>query len=223
MLTGTVTTATRNRRSERADNTREAILTAAERLFAEHGIAAVSNRQITEAARQGNNAAVAYHFGTKADLVRAIEDKHAGHIEQLRQQKIAETGTSTDLRDWVACLVEPLTTHLAALGNPTWYARFIAQVTTDPTYQRVVTKNALASPTLRQVIEGINRGLPELPVHIRIERNLMTRMMLHHTCAEYERGFAEGRPVPRPDWLAASSGLIDAIVGVWQAPVTPHR
>ncbi|EUA92998.1 bacterial regulatory s, tetR family protein [Mycobacterium ulcerans str. Harvey] len=37
-------------RGERASSTQEAILVAAERLFAEHGVFAVSNRQVSEAA-----------------------------------------------------------------------------------------------------------------------------------------------------------------------------
>ncbi|MGO4759077.1 TetR family transcriptional regulator, partial [Streptomyces sp. 2MCAF27] len=61
----------RTARAEQVSATRELILTAAERLFAERGVYAVSNRQVSEAAGQGNNAAVGYHFGTKADLVRA--------------------------------------------------------------------------------------------------------------------------------------------------------
>ena len=40
---------------------------------------------------------------------------------------VAETGDSTELRDWITCLVCSLTEHLAQLGNPTWYARFAAQ------------------------------------------------------------------------------------------------
>jgi AcrR family transcriptional regulator len=63
--------APRASRAERNDVTRERILTAAERLFAEHGVSAVSNRQVAEAAGQGNTAVVGYHFGTKADLIRA--------------------------------------------------------------------------------------------------------------------------------------------------------
>src|SRR5581483_6444595 len=122
-------TTARALKSERASNTQEAILTAAERLFAEHGVFAVSNRQVSEAAGQGNNAAVGYHFGTKTDLVRAIEQRHRVPIERLRQDMVTETMRSAadDMRSWVACLVRPLTDHLAALGNPTWYARFAAQ------------------------------------------------------------------------------------------------
>ena len=127
-----MTTATRSSRTDRASLTREAILIAAERLFAEHGVFAVSNRQVSEAAGQGNNAAVGYHFGTKTDLVRAIEHKHAIPVEKLREQRVADVGASAELRDWVSCLVLPLTDHLTALGNPTWYARFAAQVMADP-------------------------------------------------------------------------------------------
>src|SRR5690348_18411324 len=105
--------AARTVRAEQVSATRESILTAAERLYAEHGVFAVSNRQVSEAAGQGNNAAVGYHFGTKTDLVRAIEQKHRASIERLLERMVAETGESTDLRDWVACLVCSLTEHLA--------------------------------------------------------------------------------------------------------------
>src|SRR3954471_6304234 len=104
-----MTTATKSTRTDRASLTREAILTAAERLFAEHGVFAVSNRQVSEAAGQGNNAAVGYHFGTKADLVRAIEHKHRGPVEELREHMVAALPESAQMRDWVACLVRPLT------------------------------------------------------------------------------------------------------------------
>ncbi|MDU0294099.1 TetR family transcriptional regulator, partial [Saccharothrix longispora] len=56
-------------RADRVGATRLRLLAAAERLFAERGLYAVSNRQISAEAGQGNNAAVGYHFGTKADLV----------------------------------------------------------------------------------------------------------------------------------------------------------
>src|ERR1700742_2179110 len=87
-----MTAAGKTVRSERASSTQEAILSAAERLYAEHGMFAVSNRQVSEAAGQGNNAAGGYHFGTKADLVLAIEQKHREPIEALREEMVAELG-----------------------------------------------------------------------------------------------------------------------------------
>ena len=218
-----MTTAGRTVRTDRASSTQEAILAAAERLYAEHGMFAVSNRQVSEAAGQGNNAAVGYHFGTKADLVRAIEQKHREPVEQLREQMVAEVGQEAGMRDWVGCLVRPLTEHLAALGNPTWYARFAAQAMTDPAYYNIVVKDALSSPSLVQVIDGINRCLPDLTTNVRYERNIMARNLLIHTCADLERSLAAGASLARPSWRAAATGIIDAIVGLWLAPVTPHE
>jgi AcrR family transcriptional regulator len=214
-----VTTA-RVARADRASGTQEAILKAAERLYAEHGVFAVSNRQVSEAAGQGNNAAVGYHFGTKADLVRAIEEKHRGPIERLREKMVADLGPAPDMRDWVSCLVRPLTDHLEALGNPTWYARFAAQVMTDPAYHSMIVRDALSSASLVEVINGIAACLPELPADVRAERNVMGRNLLMHSCADRERGMAQGTAVPRTSWSGAASGLIDAIVGLWLAPVS---
>jgi AcrR family transcriptional regulator len=225
-LTSGVTAAGRTVRSERASSTQEAILAAAERLYAEHGMFAVSNRQVSEAAGQGNNAAVGYHFGTKADLVLAIEQKHREHIEQLREEMVADTARGAEMRDWVGCLVRPLTEHLAALGqdgSPTWYARFAAQAMTDPAYYNIVVKDALSSPSLVEVIDGINRCLPNLPTGVRYERNIMARNLLIHTCADLERSLAAGASLARPSWRAVATGLIDAVVGLWLAPVTPHE
>ena len=134
-----------------------------------------------------------------------------------------KSDASAEMRDWVACLVRPLTDHLAALGNPSWYARFAAQAMTDPAYYNIVVKDALVSPSLVQVIDGINRCLPELPVDVRFERNLMARNLLMHTCADRERALAAGASAPGRPGEAAGSGLIDAIVGLWLAPVTPHE
>lgn len=207
-------------KAERATTTREAILSAAERLFAEHGMFAVSNRQVSQAAGQGNNAAVGYHFGTKTDLVRAIERRHRAPVEWLRERMVAEVGDSAQLRAWVSCLVLPLTDHLAALGSPTWYARFAAQVMADPAYHDIVVRDALSSASLVQVIDGISSCLPELPAGVRAARNVMARNLLMHTCADHERALAAGTSAAI-SWAVAGSGLIDAIVGLWLAPVTP--
>ncbi|MFE9452053.1 TetR/AcrR family transcriptional regulator [Streptomyces sp. NPDC006739] len=207
-------------RTVRAGATREAILDAAERLFAEHGVYAVSNRQVSEAAGQGNNAAVGYHFGTKTDLVRAVARRHAGPIEDIRVRAVAAAGDSGDVRDWVDCLVRPVTEHLAGLGSPTWYARFCAQVMTDPALHDILLEESLTAPALRQAVDGLNRTLPELPPEVRAERGLMTRTLILHTCAERERALAEGTGTARATWGDAATGLADAIVGMWLAPVT---
>jgi AcrR family transcriptional regulator len=206
-------------RTERASATREQIIAAAERLFAEHGLG-VSNRQISEEAGQGNNFAVGYHFGTKTDLVRAIIRRHDGEIERIRLSLLAELDDASEVRDWVGCLVRPITEHLAALGNPTWYARFGAQVTTDPMLRAIMIDEALVRPSMQRVLEGLRGLLPELPAEVRRERADMARLLMVHVVAERERALAEGRGTARSTWQDAATGLIDAVVGLWQAPAT---
>ncbi|MEU9976898.1 TetR family transcriptional regulator [Streptomyces sp. NPDC051014] len=210
-------------RADQASATREAILDTAERLFAEQGVYAVSNRQVSEAAGQGNNAAVGYHFGTKADLVRAIAARHFERIEEIRVRLLTAAGDTDDVRDRVDCLVRPITEHLASLGSPTWYARFCAQVATDPALYEIMVEESLASPSLREAVAGLVRCLPELPADVRAERGQMARTLILHTCAERERALAEGTGTPRATWSDAATGLTDALLGLWLAPVTATR
>jgi AcrR family transcriptional regulator len=203
-------------RTERAQATRDAILAAAERLFAEHGVITVSNRQISEAAGQGNNTAVGYHFGTKTDLVRAIVRRHTEDMDRRRDRLAAEAADSRDLRKWVACLVRPVTEHLAELGSPTWFARFAAQVMADPELRTVIVEEALSTPSLRAVLDGIDGCRPDLPAPIRAERDDMARHLIVQMTAERERALAENRPTPRASWHDAATGLIDAIVAIME-------
>jgi len=210
-------------RHAHGNETRESILVTAERLFAEHGVAAVSNRQVSEAAGQANNFAVGYHFGTKADLVLAILRRHNTAIEQRRVDMLAAVKGSSDLRDWISCLVRPSIEHLAALGNPSWYARFIAQVTTDPSLRQIMMDEAFASPNMQAIVEGLARLMPVLPDDVRAERSDMSRLLIVHVCAERESALQTGTVTPRATWEATAVGLVDALVGLWLAPFTPMK
>jgi hypothetical protein len=90
-----------------------------------------------------------------------------------------------------------------------------------PIMRNAGVKDALGSTVLVQAISGINRCLPDLPKRVRFERMVMARNLLMHTCAEHEGELAEHGPRSRSSWPIAAEGLIDAIVGLWQAPV--HR
>lgn len=208
-------------RQAHGSETREAIVATAERLFAEQGVAAVSNRQVSEAAGQANNFAVGYHFGTKTDLVLAIVRRHAPAIERRRAEMVAVVNGSSELRDWVSCLVRPVTEHIDSLGTPSYYARFIAQATTDPAYRNVVIEETIASASMRSIIEGLIRCIPDLPDDVREERGDMSRQLIVHMCAERERALHAGTATPRATWEAAAVGLVDALVGLWRAPCTP--
>ncbi|NYH54511.1 AcrR family transcriptional regulator [Nocardiopsis arvandica] len=212
-------------RSDQVAATRETILSAAERLFAEHGVAGVSNRQISQEAGQGNNTAVSYHFGSKANLVRAIVRRHTEQIEGIRLHMVLRADGSTEVRDWVACTVEPFAQHLADLGIPSWFGRFSAQVMSDSAYREIVVEESLGSPSLARAGEELRRCLPDLPAEVRAERQDMAGRLIVYVIAERERALAEGGRTPRDSWHRAAVGLTDALTGLWLAPVTelPER
>ncbi|MDH7599482.1 MAG: TetR/AcrR family transcriptional regulator [Sedimentisphaerales bacterium] len=68
-------------------DTRDRILDVAERLFAEHGIDAVSVRKITAAAKV-NLAAVNYYFGSKDGLIGAVVERRVAPLSQRQVQAL---------------------------------------------------------------------------------------------------------------------------------------
>ncbi|MBT8141518.1 MAG: TetR/AcrR family transcriptional regulator [Gammaproteobacteria bacterium] len=71
------------------NSTRERILSTAEQLFAESGIAATSMRSITAMARV-NLAAVNYHFGSKDALIEAVYERRLEPLNKARLRNLTE-------------------------------------------------------------------------------------------------------------------------------------
>ncbi|MEV6344285.1 TetR family transcriptional regulator [Actinoplanes sp. NPDC051851] len=208
---------TRRLRQEQVESTRLSILRTAERLFAEHGVFSVSNRQVSEAAGQGNNAAVNYHFGGKNDLVRAVIQRHSAPMERIRAELLDKHAGSTDLRDWVTCVVRPYTDHLASLGSPSWYARFAAQLVTEPKLRELAGEQFAEDSALLTVRDALHRNLPGLPAAVRAERDEMAHTLIVHLCAHREHSLPADDAGAAALWTATATGLIDAIEGLYLA------
>ena len=73
-------------------STRERILGVAETLFARHGFAGASLRQVTATAKV-NLAAVNYHFGSKEGLYRQVIDEAMGGLKTRLFAAFAQSGT----------------------------------------------------------------------------------------------------------------------------------
>ena len=91
-----------------AFSTKDRILGAAEELFAQHGFAGTSLRQVTSRA-DVNIAAVNYHFGSKENLVNEVfrrrMDVMSGH--RLDRLRLALAERPGDLEAILAAFVEP--------------------------------------------------------------------------------------------------------------------
>jgi AcrR family transcriptional regulator len=200
--------------------TREKILDVAERLFTEQGISATSKRQLTEEAGQSNNAAVDYHFGSWQNLVSAVLQRHVVDVEQRRERMLAELPEQPGLRELIRCMVQPYTDHLAALPQPSWYARLSLQVLADPQWRTLAVPLMEDSPTERAAVELALRHAQMPSDDVKHERIEMGSLLVLHMCADRERALQHGLPTPRKSWADAGGGLVDAITALWLGPVS---
>lgn len=193
---------------------------AAERLFAEHGIATVSDRKIAAAAQNTNNSAVAYYFGGRPGLLRAMIDRHLEALEAPRRELFAQ---SDSLLGDVRALVLPVTKALAELPQPTWRARFLSQATHDPSTAQMLRESAEQAPAAAEVFASLVNRLHALGTLDHDETagraGLMTHLVVS-ACADIERrSHVHGGPAR---WSEAGRFLSDAIAGMLTAPVTAH-
>ena len=78
-----------NKHANRSAQTRTRFIEAAQQLFAERSIDAVSLNEITVAAGQKNRNALQYHFGNRDGLLQAIIDTRAERVQALRRDTLA--------------------------------------------------------------------------------------------------------------------------------------
>ena len=201
-------------------STRELILDTAERLFAEQGIFATSNRRIAEAAGQGNNWVAGYHFGSKADLVRAITRRFTAEVERSRLSMLAALDDSAGLEELLGCLVRPWTDRFEALGPKSYFARVCAQAMNNPALRPIVVEEGSHSGSLERTWEALDQYFPgQADLSTELRRGMLQHLIVF-VCAEREGALAEGRPVSRPTWTDEANGLIDALRGVITAPMS---
>lgn len=77
-------------------STRQRILGAAEELFARHGFAGASLRQVTASAKV-NLAAVNYHFGSKENLIEEVFRRRLDELNARRTELLAQCRERADL------------------------------------------------------------------------------------------------------------------------------
>ncbi len=117
------------RRSDHAEDTRTAVLDAAERRFAEHGFASATIDEIADDARV-TKGAVYHHFSGKTELFRAVVERlYDGILTDLADTGVdARASGDNDLWDLVC----------------TSYQARLDYVAAHPTFGRIVDQDAVA-------------------------------------------------------------------------------
>jgi AcrR family transcriptional regulator len=173
-----------------SDQTRSAILAAAERLYADRGFGDVTLRDIVAAANV-NLAAVNYHFGSKDELIAElfVTRSLATNRERLHELKAAEDagGGRAPIETIMRALVGPtLRGCLGPESGRSTAARFMirASIESVPPIRRIKNREI---DHLRKFAAAMRRALPD-----RDEVELFWGLhfalaMAHHTIRESQR------------------------------------
>jgi AcrR family transcriptional regulator len=148
--------------SRRSLETRERILDAAERLFAQDTYAGTSIRDIAAAAGVPV-ALVSFHGGSKEALFESVVERRAEELSSARLealQALKAAGEPLALGAILRCFIQPYL-EKAAGGSPQWpaYARLVAQVSADERW-RAISERCF-DPTARLFLDEIAVLFPQ--------------------------------------------------------------
>ncbi|MBI1252671.1 MAG: TetR family transcriptional regulator [Alphaproteobacteria bacterium] len=179
-------------------NTKEALIRAAERLFAEKGLGGVSVKDITRAAGARNESALHYHFGGVDALIREVFANRYREIEAERVARLAELRLNKSSDDIEAVLEAAIAPFMAACltKDGRLYARFCVQLATDPRFEIADLISDIGMPsleTMRGLLMGRLRGIPNDIVATRLRRTFIISLII---AADYARQIERGAAPP---------------------------
>jgi len=203
-------------------DTKQRLLDAAERLFAQQGFHAASLRAITGEAG-ANLAAVSYHFGSKEGLMEAVIDRRLTPLNERRTAAL-ETALATATEQGCRPAVAEV---LRAFVEPTLQFRegescdFIALVgrmvsETDDTLRRIFVGRM--EPFRRRLFKALKRALPEASEEILNWRLQFTVGAMAHTMFMVNKNPFPGGVAREPDADELLALLLPYVTAGMEAP-----
>jgi AcrR family transcriptional regulator len=202
-------------------STREKLIDAAARLFAERGIDAVSLAEIVRASGQRNTSAVQYHFGGRDDLLLAILEQYVPVIRDRRLELLAiAEADGSDPRLAAEAIVRPVT-ELAQRG---WRERAYLQIGSELTSTLDRAPRPI-NDVLRQTagweaMALLAKRCPPLPDEIWTERSRLMYPFIGRAAADRARSLdRHGTNKVLPDDRFVEN-LVDMLLGAMTAPAS---
>jgi len=203
-------------------STRDLLLDAAARLFAERGIDNVSIAEIVRAAHQRNASAVHYHFGNRDEVLRCVLARHVPAIAQRRHELLeqARARPARDVRSAAEAVVRPIT-EFAQRG---WRERAYLQIGSELT--GAIDRTSAEIRALLMETAGyaawdlFGQRCPTIPTGLWRERRELCIVFIGRAAADRARRLDRGgeRDVVSDDRFV--DNLLDMVIGAMRAP---HR
>jgi AcrR family transcriptional regulator len=216
----------KNKHAARSAITRQRFIEAAQTLFAERSVDAVSVNEITIAAGQRNRNALQYHFGDRDGLLQAIIDYHGERVNALRQPVLDGLDPEGNSAGNAArALLMPLITYIEQDDTGVHYVKLLSQLaainSTDTNPRSSGTYSFGQDPRLHTVIV---RAIGHLPPYEAQQRLFFMVSMTFHGLADICRAHGansdEDVLTLRRDLMHA---LVDAVAAILAAPARAVR
>ena len=194
--------------------TTDRLISAAEELFASHGIDGVSLREINRVAGAKNASALQYHFRDRDGLLNALMVKHRRDVEARRHAMLDayEADGREDLRALAGALVRPMAAKLADQDGGPQYLQILADLMNRP--RAIIDPADLDDPasSIYRWRQLVGRLLDEDVT--RLHRRYVT---IRFAAVEIGRRARSG---PHTDDRLFTSDLVDLVTGVLSAPLS---
>jgi AcrR family transcriptional regulator len=203
-------------------STRDLLLDAAARLFAQRGIDNVSIAEIVRTANQRNASAVHYHFGSRDEILRAVLARHVPAIADRRRQLLerARSKPARDVRSAAEAVVRPVT-EFAQGGWREWaYLQIGSELT--GTVDRVTPeiRELLKQTAGYEAWELLRERCPKIPADLWRARQEICIVFIGRAAADRARTLDGGdrHDIESDDRFV--DNLVDMVIGAMTAP---HR
>lgn len=203
-------------------DTRDLLVDAATRVFAEQGVHNGSLLEVTRLAGQRNRGAVHYHFGSREGILVAVMEPHVALLARREGELLEVARARPD--DDVASVLEAIVRPIVELSELDWrgacFLRIVSDVIAhDPATTTPEVRDVLARTGGEPIYALLDERLP-LPEPLRTERLGLTTVFLLQSVAD--RAAALDRAPRGREQLAAEPFIVNLVamaVGMLTAPL----
>jgi AcrR family transcriptional regulator len=208
-----------------ASDTRDKLLDAATRAFAEHGVFNASMLDITRQAGQRNRGALHYHFGSREGVLCAVLERHVDFLAR-REGELCEIAVATPGDDLEA-VVEAIVRPASELAESGWRGRcfllILAElIEEDPATLDDDVRAMLARTGGEAVYALLGSRMPEVSAEVQVERFSLITMFILRAVADRARSVGRRGRRGRPQ-LDAEAFVENLIAMVAAAVAVPDR
>lgn len=211
-------------RRARSEATKSALMRAAEKLIAERGVENVSIREIVSAAQQKNESALQYHFKNLSGLLSAIHEERTAQIQTRRAElleALLTTNPKPSLRQLSRLMFEPI--FQLARGDVA-IRRYVQAfghelVMADASPLKLVSRQGGGGASGAKLGALLKEALPHLSAAD--YRRRMEAAVVLCSASMYRQARAQNA-FRGPQSELFFNHLLDAVVGLLSAPVSPE-